>query len=85
MYGRIFLNAPQNIRGLFGGQPKLSACRISLTQNRFALLLEMLWLAALSYAKPLHTFAGNVLACRICLTQNRFALLLEMLYFSSAQ
>src|SRR5690606_28396132 len=31
------------------------------TQNRFALLLEMLSIAALSCAKPLRTFAGNAL------------------------
>src|SRR5690606_41135828 len=48
-------------------------------QNRFALLLEMLCLYALSYAKPLRTFAGNALSLRIVPRKNRFALLLEML------
>src|SRR5690606_26279546 len=35
------------------------------THNRFALFLEMLCLYALSYAKPLRTFAGNALSLRI--------------------
>jgi len=35
------------------------------TQNRFALLLEMLCFLALSDAKPLRTFAGNALFYRI--------------------
>src|SRR5690606_38942090 len=34
---------------------------------------------ALSYAKALHTFAGNALCPTHCPAQNRFALLLEML------
>src|SRR5690606_36361142 len=37
------------------------------TQNRCALLLEMLCLYALSRAKPLRTFAGNALSLRIVL------------------
>src|SRR5690606_19787145 len=36
-------------------------------------------LHALSYAKPLRTFAGNAFFLTHCPTQNRFALLLEML------
>src|SRR5690606_39578747 len=70
------------------------------TQNRYALLLEMLFVSriflrktashfcwkcflsnALSYAKPLRTFAGNALCLTHFPTQNRFALLLEMLSF----
>ncbi|MFQ0812756.1 hypothetical protein AVM02_00995 [Brucella anthropi] len=49
------------------------------TQNRFALLLEMVCFHALSYAKPLRTFAGNAFSPTHFRTQNRFALLLEML------
>src|SRR5690606_5293893 len=37
---------------------------------------------ALSYAKPLRTFAGNALCLTHCPTQNRFARLLEMLFVS---
>ncbi|KAB2709758.1 hypothetical protein F9K80_10860 [Brucella intermedia] len=42
------------------------------TQNRFALLLEMhSCVVALSYAKPLRTFAGNAfLFCRIILRKS---------------
>ncbi|OAB84420.1 hypothetical protein A4G21_17825 [Brucella intermedia] len=39
------------------------------TQNRFALLLEMLCLYALSNAKPLRTFAGNASVYQFCLRQ----------------
>src|SRR5690606_32601502 len=35
---------------------------------------------ALSYAKALHTFAGNALCLTHCPAQNRFALLLDMLF-----
>ncbi len=52
-YGRIFSekgstfrDAPQEHPGLLGGQPKLLACRICLTQNRFTLLLEMLYFSS---------------------------------------
>ncbi|TAV82252.1 hypothetical protein ELI24_39390, partial [Rhizobium ruizarguesonis] len=51
------------------------------TQNRCALLLELLCLlfCAIPNAKPLCTFAGSVFCSAQFRTQNRCALLLELL------
>src|SRR5690606_27980805 len=46
------------------------ALRLVPPQNRFALLLEMLFLYALSDAKPLRTFAGNAMSLRIIPRKN---------------